>query len=60
MSALPAGSDERIRASNQLAGAYESLVAKTLFLSGTTWPGILLWDDLRSVDLSLQNIPIDL
>jgi dienelactone hydrolase len=55
VAALPAGSDEGIRASNQLSGAYESLVAKTLFMSGTTWPGILLWDDLRSVDYLLTR-----
>ena len=56
VSALPAGSDELIRESNKLAGTYESLVAKTLFTSGTTWPGILLWDDLRTVDY-LQTRP---
>lgn len=55
VSALPAGSDEGIRAANQLAGIYESLVAKTLFMSGTTWPGIILWDDLRSVDYLLTR-----
>jgi dienelactone hydrolase len=56
VSALPAGSLEGIREFNKLAGTYEGLVAKTLFLSGTTWPGILLWDDLRTVDY-LQTRP---
>ncbi len=44
------GTDAYIAAYNELAGSYESLTAKTIFLSGATWPGMILWDDLRSVE----------
>lgn len=50
LNGLQPESDDFITASNKLAGAYESLTAKTIFLSGATWPGMLVWDDLRSVD----------
>jgi dienelactone hydrolase len=35
---------------NHLCGLYEDLTAKTIFAAGATWPGILSWDDRRSVD----------
>jgi dienelactone hydrolase len=47
---LSPGSSQYISTYNRFAGSYEPLMAKTIFLSGATWPGILLWDDLRSVD----------
>ena len=28
----------------------EQLVARSLFTAGITWPGVALWDDLRTVD----------
>src|SRR4051794_3901024 len=55
LATLQAGSDEFIAASNKLGHEYESLTAKTLFMSGMTWPGILLWDDMRSVDYLLTR-----
>jgi dienelactone hydrolase len=45
-----------IDASNRLAGTYEGLTAKTLQLSGATWPGVIVWDEMRSVDY-LQSRP---
>ena len=35
---------------NALCGRYEQLTAKTIFSAGATWPGILVWDDMRAVD----------
>jgi len=53
---LRPGSTEYIDTYNKLAGSYEDLTAKTIFLAGSTWPGILVWDDMRSVDF-LQSRP---
>jgi dienelactone hydrolase len=47
---LQKGSTAYIEAYNRLAGSYEDLTAKTIFLSGATWPGVIVWDDMRSVD----------
>ena len=38
------------RAVDALCSEFEHLTAKTIFTSGATWPGILAWDDRRSVD----------
>ena len=38
------------RAVDALCGEFEHLTAKTIFTSGATWPGILAWDDRRSLD----------
>lgn len=46
-----------VAAFNRTASQTEQLTAKTLFWGGMTWPGILLWDDQRSVDL-LESVEI--
>ncbi|SFT18841.1 dienelactone hydrolase family protein [Paenibacillus sp. BC26] len=48
-----------IEAYNQFAGEYESMVAKTLFLAGTTWPGIMAYEDRRAVDYLLTRPEVD-
>ncbi len=53
------GSDHWIELLNQLSAAMESTVAKSLFWAGTTWPGILGWDDLRTVDFLLTRPEVD-
>jgi dienelactone hydrolase len=53
------GTDEYIRAYNDFASDYETLVAKTLFLSGTTWPGIMAWDDRRALDYLVTRPEVD-
>jgi dienelactone hydrolase len=40
---------------NQLCGSYEHLTAKTIFTAGAVWPGILAWDDIRSVDYLMSR-----
>jgi dienelactone hydrolase len=52
---LKRGSDAYIAASNRIASAYEDLTAKTIFLSGATWPGMITFDDVRSVDYLLTR-----
>ena len=59
LSALPAGSTDYIRAYNAWAHSNEQLIARTLFLAGATWPGLLAWDDGRSVDYLLTRPEVD-
>jgi len=47
---LTPGSDAYNAAYNRLAGGYENLMARTIFLSRATWPGMIPWDDYRSVE----------
>lgn len=44
---------------NQLCGSYEHLTAKTIFAAGAVWPGILVWDDMRSVDYLMSRPEVD-
>ena len=50
---------ERIAAFNQRAGQNEQLVGRTIYAAGLTWPGIMLWDDLRSVDYLVTRPEVD-
>ena len=43
-------SAERISAFNQRASQSEQLVGRTIYSAGFTWPGLMFWDDVRSVD----------
>jgi dienelactone hydrolase len=56
---LAAGSAERNRAENRVAGALEVPVAKTLAAAGATWPGLLAWDDRRTVDYLFTRADVD-
>jgi dienelactone hydrolase len=40
-----------VRAYNEWAAHHESIVAKSLFAAGTTWPGLFTYDDRRAVDV---------
>lgn len=51
--------DERVRAFNTRAGASEQLVARTIFAAGFTWPGVMFWDDIRTVDYLLTRPEVD-
>jgi dienelactone hydrolase len=37
----------------------EQLVARSLFTAGITWPGVALWDDLRTVDYLASRPEVD-
>ena len=52
------GSDQWIALLNRVSAEMESLVAKSLYWSGGSWPGILVQDDMRSIDflLTLPNV----
>jgi dienelactone hydrolase len=53
------GSPQWIDLLNQISGSRESLVARALFWAGCTWPGILAWDDMRTVDFLLTRQEVD-
>ncbi len=55
----PEGTRAYIEAYNEFSSDYESLVAKTLFLSGATWTGIMAWEDRRAVDYLLTRADTD-
>jgi len=56
---LTPGTDDFIQAFNKFAGGHETLVAKTIFTSGTTWPGILFHGDRVAVDYLLTRPEVD-
>ena len=50
---------ERIQAFNARAGQSEQLVGRTIFAAGFTWPGVMFWDDVRTVDYLLTRPDVD-
>jgi dienelactone hydrolase len=51
--------EQEIDAFNQRASQNESLVGRSLFTAGITWPGIVLWDDIRSLDYLAGRPEVD-
>jgi dienelactone hydrolase len=52
-------SRERIQAFNARASQSEQLVGRTIFAAGFTWPGVMFWDDVRTVDYLLTRSDVD-
>jgi dienelactone hydrolase len=52
-------SAERIAAFNRRAGEGEDLMARTIGAAGFTWPGVMFWDDVRSVDYLVSRPEAD-
>jgi dienelactone hydrolase len=52
-------SPERVAAFNRRAGDGEQLVGRTIFAAGFTWPGVMLWDDVRGVDYLASRPEVD-
>ena len=50
---------ERISEFNQRAGRNEQLVGRTIYSAGFTWPGVMFWDDIRTVDYLLTRPEVD-
>jgi dienelactone hydrolase len=50
---------ERIQAFNTRAGQSEQLVGRTIYSAGFTWPGVMFWDDVRTVDYLLTRPDVD-
>lgn len=53
------GSREYIEAYNAFCNGFETNVAKSLFMAGTTWPGVMLYEDSRAIDYLLTRDDID-
>lgn len=53
------GSDPWLGLLNRISSQMESTVAKSLFLAGATWPGVLAWDDLRTVEFLCARPEVD-
>lgn len=56
--ANPEAEDE-IQRYNQFAAQYESIVAKSLFCAGLTWPGLFVYDDQRALDYLASRTDVD-
>jgi dienelactone hydrolase len=48
-----------VRRLNELCHAKETTLAKGLTLAGLTWPGIVVWDDIRTLDYLLSRPEVD-
>ena len=51
--------EEEIRKFTQRASQGESLVGRSLFTAGITWPGVVLWDDIRTLDYLASRPEVD-
>src|ERR1035438_9581779 len=52
-------SEEAIQRYNQFAANHEHLIAKSLFCTGLTWPGVFVFDDQRAVDYLASRPDVD-
>ena len=50
---------ERIAAFNQRSSQSEQLVGRTIYAAGFTWPGVMFWDDIRTVDYLVSRPEVD-
>jgi dienelactone hydrolase len=44
---------------NQQCRAKETTLVKSMVLAGATWPGVVFWDDMRTVDYLLTRPEVD-
>jgi len=52
-------SRERIAGFDRRASESEQLVARTIESAGFTWPGVMFWDDLRTLDYLARRPEVD-
>jgi dienelactone hydrolase len=50
---------DEIAAFNRRSSQNEQLVARSLLTAGITWPGVMLWDDLRTLDYLASRPEVD-
>jgi dienelactone hydrolase len=50
---------DEIAAFDRRSQQSEQLVARSLLAAGVTWPGVMLWDDLRSLDYLASRSEVD-
>jgi len=51
--------EAEINAFNGRASQNESLVARSLHTAGISWPGVVLWDDIRTLDYLASRPEVD-
>jgi dienelactone hydrolase len=56
---LKPGAPDWLAAVDSLCSRFEHLTAKTIFTAGATWPGMLVWDDMRAVDYLCSRPEVD-
>ena len=59
LAGLKPNTAEWIRVVDRVCSVSETLTAKTVFSTGATWPGMLAWDDMRSVDYLSSRPEVD-
>jgi dienelactone hydrolase len=52
-------SADDVRHLNQQCRAKEARLAKAMVFAGATWPGVVAWDDLRTVDYLITRPEVD-
>ena len=52
-------SADEVAAFNRRSSQSEQLVARSLMTAGITWPGVMLWDDLRTLDYLAGRPEVD-
>lgn len=52
-------SEERVAAFNDRAWQSEDLVGRTILSAGFTWAGVMIWDDVRTVDYLVSRPEVD-
>jgi dienelactone hydrolase len=50
---------EQIRVYNRRSSENESLTARSLMTAGASWPGVMLWDDIRTLDYLATRREVD-
>ncbi len=53
------GTPEWHNARNRVLGYYEHHTAKTIMATGATWPGLHVWDEMRTVDYVTSRADVD-
>jgi hypothetical protein len=51
--------EAEIGAFDQRASQNESLLGRSLLTAGVTWPGVVLWDDIRALDYLASRPEVD-
>ena len=51
--------EAEIGAFDRRAGQNESLLGRSLLTAGVTWPGVVLWDDIRALDYLASRPEVD-
>jgi dienelactone hydrolase len=50
---------DQVNVFNRRASQNEQLIARSLLTAGTTWPGVMVWDDIRTLDYIVSRPEVD-